>query len=231
STCLKKNLLLTLFVCQCKLCGNDLVREKEEIVCSDCIDKISMFRQPLCDRCGRPQENRHALCGECIVNPPPYKQHLSFAAYKDQLRELLLIYKYAQLEGLADMLSEYYVRVFKMRLQEDFDFIVPVPADKGRKRSFDPMLEITRLMSKQLEIPLLGNRLIKIKQTAPQAGLSRSKRLKNLNGAFKLTLPLKDKKILLVDDVYTTGTTIKKCTERFTKEGSEVVALTLARSL
>ncbi|MCP5107575.1 MAG: ComF family protein, partial [bacterium] len=98
---------------------------------------------------------------------------------------------------------------------------------------FNPVLELAKILSRRFEIPLLGNHLVKHKKTLPQAGLSRSKRLTNLDGAFKLAVApsLKGKKVILVDDVYTTGTTIKKCTELLNKQDAEVTALTLARSV
>lgn len=193
-----------------------------------------MFKTNVCEHCGRPLGNISRRCGECLLNPPPFRKHISYGEYEEELKELILKFKYGNVEKLKHLLTDYYIRIFYKKIDESFDFIVPVPPDKGRKREFNPVLEIAKILSKQLEVKLLPLHLVKIKKTLPQAGLTRSQRLNNLNGAFKVTEThpsIKGKKILLIDDVYTTGTTVKKCTELLTKEDADVVALTLARSI
>jgi len=225
---------LSIFLTQCKLCEKDLVYEGEDMICRECKAKIRMFKTNVCEHCGRPLGNISPRCGECLLNPPPFRKHVSYGAYEEELKELILKFKYGNGEKLKHLLAGYYIDIFYKKIDEPFDYIIPVPPDKGRKREFDPVLEIAKILSKQLGLKLSIHQLVKIKKTLPQAGLSRSQRLNNLNGAFKLTNTtpsIKGKKILLIDDVYTTGTTVKKCTERLTKEDADVVALTLARSL
>lgn len=224
---------LSVFLSRCRICEGDLVYAQEEIVCRDCLGKISRFSR-VCDLCGWPMENESRLCGECIVNPPVYRRHVSYSGYHDELRELILAFKYGGVEQLKHLLSGYCVQVFREKIAEPFDYLVPVPPDRGRKREFHPVTVMAKLISKQLGIELLTGYLEKVKRTQPQAELSRSRRLENLNAAFKITrvTPLMEgKKVLLLDDVYTTGTTITKCAELLIKAGAEVTALTLARSL
>jgi ComF family protein len=193
-----------------------------------------MFKTNVCGHCGRPLRNNSHRCGECLLYPPPFRKHISYGGYEEELKELILKFKYGNVEKLKHLLAGYYIEIFYKKIDEPFDFIIPVPPDKGRKREFDPVLEIAKILSKQLGMKLLIHHLVKIKKTQPQAGLTRSQRLNNLNGAFKLTNTtpsLNGKKILLIDDVYTTGTTVKKCTDLLTKEDADVVALTLARSI
>jgi len=204
------------------------------MICRECKEKMRMFRTNVCGHCGRPLGNNNPRCGECLLNPPPFRKHISYGGYEEELKELILKFKYGNVERLKHLLTGYYIDVFFKKIDESLDFIIPVPPDKGRKREFDPVLEIAKILSKQLGLKLLIHHLVKIKKTLPQAGLSRNQRLNNLNGAFKFintTPSIKGKKILLIDDVYTTGTTVKKCTELLTKEEADVVALTLARSI
>ncbi len=225
---------LSVFLSQCKLCERDLVYEGENIICRQCKGKISMFKTNVCEYCSRPLGNISRRCGECLLNPPPFRKHISYGGYEEELKELILKFKYGNVEKLKHLLTDYYIQIFYKKIDEPFDFIIPVPPDKGRKREFNPVLEIAKILSKQLEVKLLPLHLEKVKKTLPQAGLTRSQRLNNLNGAFKLTgtyPSIKGKKILLIDDVFTTGTTVKKCTELLTKEDADVVALTLARSI
>jgi ComF family protein len=230
---------LSIFIDRCKLCGNDLVLAHEKSICSDCKEKITAFSTTLCCHCGRPLWNDAVRCVECIINPPLFLRHISYGRYDDVLKELILKYKYGKIDNLKHLLAGYYLEILNKQIpekesREHFDFIIPVPPDMGRRRDFNPILEMAKILSKHSEIPLLPGRLVKIKKTLPQAGLSRSRRLSNLDGAFKLIdvpPPLTGKRVLLVDDVYTTGTTIRKCTVRLVKEGASVVALTLARSV
>lgn len=223
----------SIFLCQCKLCGNSLVFEDEEIVCRECRDEVILIDAPLCRHCGRIVENRHRICGECIVCPPLYRKHISYSIYDGVLKDLILLFKYGGIKKLKRLLAEYYVELFNNRINEKFDFLIPVPPDKSRRREYNPLYEIAKILSKKLNITVLGDNLIKTKTTEPQAGLSRSKRIKNLDGAFTSRNPsvVEGKKILLIDDVYTTGTTIKKCTEILKKAKADVVTLTLARSI
>jgi len=232
SRCFNIN-LLSIFRCLCKRCGRVLVYEDEEIICRECKGKIFFIDAPACRHCGIIIENRHRICGECIVKPPIYRKHYSYSIYDGSLKDVILLFKYGEIKKLKKVISEYYIEIFKRKVCEEFDFLIPVPADKKRKREFNPVLEIAKMISKRLNIKLLADNLVKIKTTEPQAGLSRSKRLKNLGGAFALKNPtgVKTKKILLIDDVYTTGTTIKQCTKCLAEAGADVVAMTLARSM
>lgn len=230
---------LAVFLCQCPLCGVDLVLAGEELICCRCREKIRLndADQPACPICSRPLGYEHERCGECMTNPPLFRKHVFFGRYEEELREIILKYKYGGMQKLKNLLADFYIEVYQSKLADSetrgFDFIIPVPPDKGRKREFNPVLEIAEIFSQRSGIAVLSGHLEKVKKTLPQAGLTRNQRLHNLHAAFRLTgvsPVLKGKRILLIDDVYTTGTTIKKCTELLVKEGADVVAMTLARS-
>jgi ComF family protein len=177
-------------------------------------------------------DNDYDRCGECILNPPPFRKHVSYSRYQGLLKDLILLYKYSGVEKLKNLFVDYYIELVNDVINEDFDCIVPVPPDKSRKREFGPILEAAKILRQRLGIKLLPGHLVKIKETPPQAGLSKAKRIRNLDGAFKLEFPreIKGKKILLIDDVYTTGTTVSKCAQLLSKHAADVAAITLARS-
>ncbi len=234
---LKRIVQLSIFLSTCKGCGNQLVFEGEDLLCKDCQEEIANIRYHdqwlnTCQHCGRTLDHQYERCGDCILQPPPYRKHRSYSRYQDLLRNLILAYKYKDIEKLKLLFVDYYIELFQEKINEDFDYIVPVPPDRGRKREYSPILKISKILSRRLGIPLSSGNLVKVKQTLPQAGLTRAQRITNLDGAFKLKHPdnIKNKKLLLIDDVYTTGTTINKCTQLLLKQKADVVALTLARS-
>lgn len=224
---------VSIFQPRCKLCDNILIYRDEKIICSECKSKIRINLEPVCKKCGKLLHIDGDLCGECLINPPIFRKHISYSTYEGEIRDLILLYKYLEVEKLKKLIASYYIELFYRKVDEEFDFIIPVPSDDGRKREYDHILEVSKILSKELGIKILPYNLIKIKKTLPQAGLSMKKRLNNLNGAFKLNDPVEisKKKILLIDDVYTTGTTVKKCAKLMKREKADVIVLTLARSI
>lgn len=227
-------LQLSIFLSSCKGCGEPLVFSDEGRVClcRECRATITLNRDPQCRICGRIMHNDYDRCGECILNPPPFRKHVSYSRYQGLLKDLILLYKYSGVEKLKNLFVDYYIRLVNDVFNGDFDCIVPVPPDRSRKREFMPILEAAKMLCRRLGITLLSGHLVKVKKTPPQAGLSKAKRIKNLDGAFKLESPheIKGKKVLLIDDVYTTGTTISKCAQLLSKHAADVAAITLARS-
>jgi len=224
---------VSIFQPRCKLCDNILVSRDEKIICNECKSKIKINLEPVCRKCGKLLNIDGDLCGECLINPPIFRKHISYSIYEGEIRDLILLYKYLEIEKLKKLIASCYIELFYKKVDEEFDFIIPVPSDDGRKREYDHILEVSKILSKELGIRLLPNNLIKIKRTLPQAGLSMRKRLNNLNKAFKLNDPVEisKKKILLIDDVYTTGTTVKKCAGLMKRVKADVIVLTLARSV
>ena len=225
-----------IFKIRCRLCDNPLVLKGEKIVCYECLNEVNLITDHCCEYCGKAIREDSEICGECVVDPPPFKKHISYGMYSGVMKELIQMYKYFEIDKLKELLAGYYVELFLGRVKPmngPFDYLIPVPSDSGRKREFNPMVEISKVLSKHLEIEILTTHLIKVKKTPPQVGLSLKKRKKNLDGAFKLKNPLiiNKKRILLIDDVYTTGTTVKRCAELLKRERAEVFVLTLARSV
>jgi len=214
---------------ECLICGKILYVGTP--VCEECRKLLSEENVNRCEICGIEIESE-GVCGQCIISRPPYKRHISSCEYNGLIRKLIIKYKFNEIESLKYLFTDIYIDLMEREIGFNFDRIIPVPGDSGRERSFDPTLEISKLLSKRTGIPILRNKLIKVKRTEPQTGLGYNKRIKNLNGAFKLTNAgnISGERLLIVDDVFTTGTTIKKCTEILRKETKDIYAITLARS-
>jgi ComF family protein len=215
----------------CRLCGNPLLDFNERVVCSHCFEKIEPLDEDLCVVCGKQFPGENDTCGECIVLPPPFKKHQSYAIYHAELRSIILLYKYQGIIPLKNRLSDFYQAVLSS-WNQTFDWIVPVPADRKHRKKINHMLLLAIELSKRTTIPVLKNNLIKVRSTLPQAQLPRNERLQNLKKAFAVSNPalIKGKRILLLDDVYTTGTTVKTVSRVLTDCQAEVFAITLACS-
>jgi ComF family protein len=185
-----------------------------------------------CRTCGKFLPDGIETCGACLMQPPPFLRHISYAAYEDTLREIIILYKYGEVEALKTFLTSLYLEILQNKLPAGFQAVVPVPVDRKRRHGFMPVWTMGRLLARELKIEFLPNLLQKKKSTPPQVGLSQAQRKTNLNGAFTMAArrKLAGKKILLIDDVTTTGTTIKKCAAILKKNGAQVTALTLAQS-
>jgi predicted amidophosphoribosyltransferase len=221
-----------LFRPNCRLCGSDLVAGDERVVCGDCRGKIRPALEPRCPVCGKFLPEATGTCGPCRLKPPPFVRHRSYAAYEGTLREAIILYKFGEIEPLKHLLAELYLETFERELPGAFDAVVPVPADRRHRRGFQPVGAAGRVLARRLGIPFRPGLLLKRKSTPPQVGLTQARRLVNLDGAFVLApgAGAAGLNVLLIDDVTTTGTTIRKCAAALKKGGARVTALSLAQA-
>jgi len=217
-----------LFPPRCAICK----RLSDKIICDDCFSKITFIPLPVCEICGTPiSEGR--VCHHCNVERPYFSKARSYALYKDVMRTAIIEFKFHQRirigEYLGNLLGE-----FALKLDWNIDAIVPIPLSKKRlkERGFNQSEIIAKEISKVIKIPVIDG-LKRIKETLPSIELSPNERRENIHMAFLMTDPkLKAKRVLIVDDVYTTGATINEAARTLIKrEVKEVRALTLAREL
>jgi ComF family protein len=212
--------------------------------CPDCVSSFTAISSPICRRCGimfKSRQGQDHLCGDCITQPKEFRIARAAVAYDHQLMAVMHRFKYAgkiQLAGpLGGLMHKAYMRYWD---REKVDLILPVPLHnlKFRKRGFNQSYLLIRRW-KSICAPMVGevaglavntDVLIRSKATVSQTGLGRQQRLKNIKGAFRVKIPEKviAKKVLLVDDVYTTGATVNECARVLLKAGAERVDNRLA---
>jgi ComF family protein len=207
-------------------------------LCSACVESIEMIEEPFCAQCGLPLPKNHLgaslTCGQCLVSPPAYHRARFAVSYKGVLRVGLQRFKYGGALYARSVLTEILVDSFRKHYShEEFDLILPIPVHtrKLRERGFNQAILLAEDLSARTLIPLKRTCLIKSVNTPPQAGLHRQERLKNLRGSFRVARPgaIKNKRVLLVDDVSTTGSTIGETARILNKAGAvRVDALVLA---
>ena len=219
-----------------------------EYLCRNCIGGLVAVDSPLCSCCGLPFESRHGIdhrCGDCSASPKKFRMARAPLVYEEIFTEVIHCYKYKGKIQLARPLAELLLTAFRLFWDKDsIDVVVPVPLHlkRLRKRGFNQAYLLIRnwqnitgkvpfdLSDLQFERDVLVRTL----PTAPQTGLGRRQRAANIKDAFELVDEAKiiDKRILLVDDVYTTGATVDECAHLLLHHGAaHVDVLSLARAV
>ncbi|MCK9229389.1 MAG: ComF family protein [Syntrophales bacterium] len=207
--------------------------------CGSCFRRITLTGEPLCPLCGTPfagTDHTSRLCGECIRKPPPYSRARTIGAFNGPLLEAIHLFKYRNHLPAGERLGSLMARWSYDTLSiADYDRIIPVPlhAAKLKERGFNQSLVLARRIARFSAVPVDALSLQKIAPGHPQVGLGRDRRRENVRGTFALRggTELEGLKVLLVDDVYTTGSTVRECTHVLMKSGvREVAVLALARA-
>jgi len=215
-------------------------KKEGTLLCQDCKSTldISEYNYCLCNK--NPLRlaslTQGKLQGKCDRCQDKKLSGLYFALpYKEKFLTKKLIYQFKYepfLKILAKYLSEILMEHFVLAKNNteniwNESILIPVPMEKKKmkNRGYNQSEELAKELSKILQIPLSLNNLIKIKQTLPQIKLSAKERQENLKNAFSINNPeeLKNKKIFLVDDVYTTGSTMEECAKTLKESGAKQV--------
>jgi ComF family protein len=225
---------------RCVTCDDLLERHGSLPFCPSCLDGIRFIRSPLCPRCGVPfpfTEGEDHLCGDCLTAEKTYTVARSVGRYEETLLTAIHRFKYRGRTGIGEILggimADFAGGIWDMKV---FERIVPVPLHRRRlrERGFNQSIILARELSKRFDIPLDFTSLRREVFTPPQVGLGRKARSANVHSAFAIRHPerIAGRRILLVDDVYTTGSTLAECARVLIRAQAEAVAvLTLARAV
>ena len=231
--------LHTLFPMSCFSCGEALLDNTVPYFCEPCWGTISVLPAPKCPRCHLPFSSASTLthspqhlCGQCRQHPPAYTKACTPYAYHGVLKDAISQFKYHGKVRLAQPLAGLLASAWDLPRTLDGIIAVPLHPTRLREREYNQSLLLAERLSQYLETPLLWNVLIRTHHTVPQTTLKRAARLKNLRKSFAVTRQeeISGKQVLLVDDVFTTGTTINECAKTLRKAGAaQVFVGTLAR--
>lgn len=200
---------------------------------------MEKIKSPLCAVCGVPFANRDGedhLCGDCSTIKRPYASARSVLAFNGSAKESIHRMKYNSLFSVVEPLGEMLARIVEEGGARYEDaLLVPVPLHRLRlkERGFNQSLLLARAVSKKLSLDLDFSSLKRSKATRSQIDLSGKEREENVKNAFILDDPemIKGRKTLIIDDVYTTGSTVSECAKTLKQASSEVHVLTLARAI
>ena len=226
----------------CFVCASPTDRGHNCGLCDDCWRKILELRivGPSCPSCGMPlpglAPGSTSICLDCLQKVPPYVGARSFGYYSMEMRQLIHELKFNGRRNLAELAAPLLARtLLDSWRREDFDFITAVPLHPARRRDrgFNQSELLARSLASVVGIPEV-NTLRRVTNTRPQIGLSDTQRQENVRNAFRCAHPEKvtGKRILLIDDVMTTGATVMWASQALLDAGAEKVAvMTAARAL
>lgn len=228
------NALLDIFVPPvCPLCEEALANGA---FCEKCLSLLKKERisGPACTVCGEPFASGAGpahRCGRCISDEPPFVLAQSAFLYEGKVKDAIHSFKYGGRVTLASSLARLICE--GTTFPERPDLVVPVPlhSERLKSRGYNQSLLLARAASRILGAPLDYLHLKKTRLTADQVDLSAKEREDNVRGAFEADASVfKDKTVLLMDDVLTTGSTVRECSKTLSKAGARVYVATLARA-
>ena len=230
---LREKLLDLFFPPRCPFC-DEVIFSGADPVCGRCKKKLRFVTEPFCMKCGKPLQSGEAeYCDDCGKNPHVFRACRAVLVYDDMTRHSVYRFKYGGRKEYARCYGE----LAAQRLGDWIghirpDAIIPVPLHKSRfrKRGYNQAELFARRLGKLTGIPVMPRAAARVKNTKPQKRLDYEGRQKNLKKAFKIRQnDVKLKRVLLVDDIYTTGSTLDALAACFHEAGvSQVYGLTLS---
>ena len=227
----KENIIHLLFPRRCPICDKVMFTSifmKTELCCETCKEIPEYVREPVCKRCGKPMESERAeFCYDCQKHPGEYVQGKALWVYKDQVKQSMYRFKYQNRQEYARYYGSEIVRVYGEWMKRNkIEAIVPIPLHwtKKRQRGYNQAQLLAAEIGKQSGLPVYPNLLKRVRKTKPQKNLDDTGRKNNLKKAFKTKENnVQLSHILLVDDIYTTGSTINEAASELKKAGIEQV--------
>jgi ComF family protein len=224
----------------CRICEAERATAKSGFVCCKCRTQVRFIRPPFCERCGLPFEGEITTAFEC-TNCREMELHFSSArsavVAKTIVLDIIHRFKYRRELWFEPFLADLLLHQALPAVRgQKWDFIAPVPLHpvKEREREFNQAELLARHLSIAVKIPLNNKLLRRVSPTMTQTRLTRQQRTENMRGAFAVRngVKLNGEKIILVDDVFTTGATTSACAKVLKAAGAgEVCVWTVARGL
>lgn len=209
-------------------------------ICPDCLIKIEKRLPPFCMKCGRQlrgESGLQELCHDCRKDSIYYDRAFSALSYNGVLRRLMHDFKYNKMTALSEDFAELTIEFMKKYgAGKNIDLVLSIPMHRSRlfEREVNPSHFLARKIAKKLGIAYSKGPIKKIKDTPPQSRLKRHERTKNIKGSFYLKpgriSGMADKNILLVDDLFTTGSTVNEYSRLLKKAGARYIeVITVSR--
>lgn len=210
---------------RCPVCDRVLY---DTLICPGCVKKIKYVSQPVCFCCGKPLEDVHQeYCGDCTKRHHVFLQGKAVFCYQGAMRKIMYRYKYSNRRDYTEFFAAEAARLYGQWIKRcGIEQIIPIPLSKKRRRQrgYNQAELFAKRLSQLIRIPMNKKLLLRTRDTTPQKQLSVQERKNNLKNAFKIAQNVvKSERVLLVDDIYTTGSTIDAAAFTLKQEGIKEV--------
>lgn len=204
-----------LFPRRCPVCG-DIVMPRGNLICPACLGRLSFVNSPVCKKCGKEVSSETAeYCYDCSRHRRTFDHGIALLNYNEVAGSSMAAIKYKNKREYLDYYASEAVKRCKDELAlMNADCLIPVPVHPARYRArgFNQAFILAQKLGQEMKLPVCPDILKRSKNTEPQKTLGPSGRLKNLEKAFKAeAVPDGIERVILVDDIYTTGSTIEAC--------------------
>lgn len=220
----------------CISCGSIIDKTRDYALCDSCMEVFHWLGNKTCKKCGKilQEDYKHGLCYDCRAFDHDFDKGFTCVQYGLHERGVLMDYKYKGMSHIGRKLGD--ILYDRMALEEvDFDLVVPVPMyrKKQNKRGYNQAAIMALRFAQKCGKPCAQNLLRRRRETAPMKGLGAFERHENLKGALEVSpanhYKIKGRRFLVIDDIYTTGSTLDECSRILHEEGAEkVYVLTFA---
>lgn len=204
---------------------------KGALICKECYEEVELVTDPRCMKCGKPVEKEETeYCFDCQKRTFHYEYGFGMWVYTKKMEHSISAFKYKNKKEYGEFYVSELVKHYERQIQRmEVAVIVPIPVHpkKRRSRGYNQAELLAKGLGEQLGIPVESNLLLRTKNTLPQKTLNDRERFQNLSDAFQineaLQMKYQGKRILLLDDIYTTGSTIEVCTNVLLRAGVQKV--------
>lgn len=211
----------------CLLCASD---SRHELLCPDCAADLPLLPDHRCPLCAE-QTTHGERCGACLKDPPYFDRTIALLRYDFPLDRIIHALKYGHQLAVAQWCGR---RLARQLAANDFDYIIPLPlhTERLRERGFNQSAEIARALGNCLDLPVDRSAVVRTRATPPQADLAHKERRRNVRGAFECRADFSGRRLLLLDDVMTTGATVNECARVLKLHGAASITVgVIARAL
>lgn len=230
---IKDKILSIPFPDTCIVCGNPVA--VSDYACTKCQSKIPYISDVFkCRTCLSFLPNaKDGICGDCLIHKPAYSRLISCVDYDGRVKKTLQALKFRNRPDYHIGYSKLACEILE-REYLGFDAIIPIPLHKNslKARGYNQSLLIGKRVASYFDVPCFDNLLIKTKETKRQSELKLDDRKKNIKGAFSLFAPerIEGLHILLLDDIFTSGNTMREASKVLSPFADNITAFTIARA-